>query len=238
MIKEAINKLLYAVFPRRCELCGEVCELDAVQCEECRELERISGMLCKICGKPKDICTCKEEKTKLPEYKAFIAPYYYENNIKAGVIRFKEYGFPELAKAMGREISKQIDDYYGDIQFDCITYVPMTKKKVKKRGYNQAELLANELSACTCIPVEALIEKISDTPDQKKGNAKKRAMNLHGALDLAENTDVYDKTILLIDDIKTTGATLNECAYVLNAYGAKAVYAATFCMTKRKKNGK
>ncbi len=237
MIKEAINKLSYALFPKRCELCGEVCELDAIRCEECEKLERISGELCRICGNPKAQCSCKN-KNKKPEYKAFIAPFYYENSITAGVIRFKEYNYPELSKAMAREMSEHIDDYFGDIDFDCITFVPMTKKKQQNRGYNQAELLANEVSLNTGIPVCNLLEKVMRTPDQKRGNAKQRAVNLHGAFDLIEGEDVDDKTILLVDDIRTTGSTISECAYVLNAYGAQAVYALALCMTKPKKEEK
>ena len=234
MFKEAMFKLSYAVFPRRCELCGEVCELDEVRCEECRKLERISGKLCRICGYPKENCVCRD-KGKKPEYKGFVAPYFYENSITAGANRLKDYGFPELSKAMGMELAVQIKEQYENISFDCITFVPMTAKKEQKRGYNQAELLANEVSLNTGIPVRSLLEKVMKTPDQKRASAKQRAMNLHGAFDLKEGADADEKTILLIDDIKTTGSTINECAYVLNAYGAKAVYTATFCMTKSEK---
>ena len=237
MISEALGKLSYVLFPNRCELCGEVCELDKLRCEECEKLERISGELCKICGNPKAECDCKN-KNKKPEYKAFIAPFYYENSIRAGVNRFKDYGFPELSKAMGKEMSEHIDDYFGDIAFDCITYIPMSKKKELKRGYNQAELLANEISQNVGIPAVSLLEKVFKTSDQKRGSAKQRAVNLRGAFDLIPNADVDDKVILLIDDIRTTGSTISECAFVLNAYGAKAVYASAFCMAKPKKRKK
>ena len=108
-------------------------------------LKRIEGELCRKCGIPKDICSCKNKRKK-SEYKAFIAPFYYENSISAGANRFKDYGYPELAKAMGKEMSEHIEDYFGDVEFDFITFVPMTKKKQNKRGYNQSELLANEIS--------------------------------------------------------------------------------------------
>lgn len=238
MIKEALEKLSYSIFPKRCELCGDVSELDQSRCEECRALQRVEGKLCEICGNPKDSCNCKDNKTKKPEYKAFIAPYYYENSIRAGANRFKDYGYPELAKAMAKEMKEHIDDNFDGVCFDCITFVPMMKKKEQKRGYNQAQLLANELSALTDIPALPLLEKIMKTPDQKRASAKQRAMNLHGAFDLKEGADVDEKTILLIDDVRTTGSTLNECAYVLNAYGANAVYATSFCMTKSKKTKK
>ena len=234
MFKEAMDKLSYSLFPRRCELCGEVTALDEVRCEECEKLERIDGKLCKICGKPKDDCDCKE-RTRKPEYKAFIAPFYYENSIVAGVNRLKDYGYPELSKAMGYEMAEHIKKFYGNITFDGVTFIPMSKKKELKRGYNQAELLANAVSENIGVPVIGLLEKVMKTPDQKRGSAAERKMNLHGAFDLIQGADVDEKTILLIDDIRTTGSTLNECALVLNAYGAKAVYAAAFCMAKSKK---
>ena len=234
MIKEVTEKLLYALYPRRCSLCGEVVALDEELCGECLGAEMIEGELCRVCGNPKKECSCTK-KTKIPEYKAFIAPYYYENSISAGANRFKDYGFPELSEAMGEKLSQQIENYYNKIEFDCITFVPLTKKKLRKRGYNQAQLLADEVSKHINIPSAKLLSKIRSTPQQKRISANQRKVNLRGAFDLAEGADVDDKTILLIDDIKTTGSTLNECAFVLNAYGAKAVYAASFCMTKSRK---
>ena len=233
MIKEAKSRLLYAVFPRRCELCGEVAELDEALCEECRGLERMNGELCSRCGNPKAQCSC-DKKTKTPEYKRFVAPYYYEGSVASGVNRFKDYGFPELSKRMGYEMFLQIKEQYGGIHFDAITYVPITEKKERKRGYNQSELLANEISEHMNVPVEKLVSKIRTTPQQKRIGARQRRINLRGSFDLCEGSDVRNKTFLLIDDIKTTGSTMNECAYVLNAYGAEAVYAAAFCMANKK----
>jgi len=234
MIKEALKELSYAVYPKRCELCGEVVAFDEKLCENCLNLELISGELCKKCGNPKAECSCsKHEKT--PEFKAFIAPYYYEESVATAANRFKDFGFPELAYEMGEAMAKQIEIYYKDICFDLITYVPLTKEKLKTRGYNQSELLAKEIEKRLNIPCEELILKIKATPQQKKSSAKQRRTNLRGSFDLKTGIRVEDKTILLIDDIKTTGSTLNECAYVLNAYGARAVYAAAFCMTKRKR---
>lgn len=232
MIKEALDKLSYAVFPKRCELCGEIIELDEIRCEECRSLKRISGELCNKCGNIKSNCRCKRNE-RTPEYKAFIAPFYYEKSVAAAANRFKDYGYPELSKAMGREMAQHISEHFGNIGFDCITFVPMSKKKQEKRGYNQAQLLAEEISIHLGVPSKELIAKTSKTPDQKRQSARERRMNLHGAFDLISGEEVDEKVILLIDDIKTTGSTLNECAYVLNAYGARAVYACTFCMTKK-----
>ena len=233
MIKEALNKISYAVFPKRCALCGEVVSLDEEVCGECRKLERITGELCNKCGNPKADCSC-DKRTKTPEYRRVIAPYYYEGSIAAGANRFKDFGFPELAPKMGEEIFRQIEEQYKGIEFDCITFVPLTKQKQQKRGYNQSELLAREVADRMQLPCIELIAKVRATPQQKTRSAKQRKINLRGSFDLVEGLRIEGKTFLLIDDIKTTGSTLNECAYVLNAYGAKAVYAAALCMTKNK----
>ena len=231
MIREAVHKLSYAVFPKRCALCGEVICLDEELCEECRKLERITGELCNKCGNPKDECAC-DKRAKTPEFKRVVAPYYYDGSIVAGSNRFKDFGFPELAPKMGEEIFFQIEEQYEGIEFDCITYVPLTKKKLLKRGYNQSELLAREVAGHMQLPCIELLAKIRETPPQKTRSARQRKINLRGSFDLVDGLRIEGKTFLLIDDIKTTGSTLNECAYVLNAYGAKAVYAAAFCMTK------
>jgi ComF family protein len=231
MIKEALKELSYAVFPKRCELCGEVVELDAKLCEDCMKSERITGKLCNKCGKPKEDCSC-DKRTRTPEYKRVIAPYYYEGSIAAGANRFKDYGFPELGLKMSEEIISIIDEQYKEIEFDIVTFVPLTNEKLKKRGYNQSELLAKKIAEHMILPCLELVSKIRETPQQKRSNARQRRVNLRGSFDLAKDIRVENKTILIIDDIKTTGSTLNECAYVLNAYGAKAVYAAAFCMTK------
>ena len=233
MIKEALITLAYALFPKRCGLCGEVILLDKKLCDECDNRKRISGELCKKCGAPKSECKCLPNE-RTPEFKAVIAPYYYEGSVAAGVNRFKDSGYSELADEMAERIFEHISEYYKDIHFDFITYVPITKKKENKRGYNQARLLAEGISKRMNVECAELILKIKATPQQKKSSAKQRRINLRGSFDLNESASVMGKTVLIIDDIKTTGSTLNECAYVLNAYGAEAVYAAAFCMTKKK----
>lgn len=233
MIKSALDALSYAFFPKRCELCGEVICLDEVRCDSCKSAERITGDLCEKCGRSRLDCECGS-KTSKPEYKAIAAPYYYENSIKTAVNRFKDYKYTELKFKMAEEISNCIKERFGEITFDIITYVPMTKSKERKRGYNQSKLLAQEVSKNLCLAFCDCLVKVRETSQQKRSGAAKRRINLHGAFDLKNGADVKGKTILIIDDVKTTGSTLNECSFVLNGYGAKAVYAAAFCVTNKK----
>ena len=124
---------------------------------------------------------------------------------------------------------------FGDVKFDVITCVPQTKKKRRKRGYNQSALLAKQISHELSVPFnELLLFKTRETADQHDLRGKDRLKNLKNAF-AAENEDaVKDKTILLCDDIKTTGATLNECRKTLLKAGAKAVCCATIAVTPEK----
>ena len=230
MINAAFKRLLYAFFPRRCELCGEVVSLKRTRCEACENAKRISGKTCPKCGDVKEKCRCEKDKFS-PQYKAIAARYYYKDSIKAGIVRFKNFGFTELDKAIGGEIAETVKERFGDVKFDLITSVPLTKKKLRKRGYNQSELLAKEVSRRLGIPYEALLDKIRETKAQRFSSARERRVNIYGAFDIKDGVDVEGKTVLLIDDVKTTGSTLSECAAMLKGYGAKGVYAAAFAIT-------
>ncbi len=225
MIKEVIRKISYCIFPRRCDLCGEVTAIDETRCENCSQCHSIKGEICELCGREKDKCRCRNGK---PEYKSVVAPYYFEENMVNAIHRFKFRGYKELADGMGKEIAECVRCRYNEISFDCVTYVPLTEKRVKKRGYNQSQLLAASVSGELGLPCEELLIKIADNNSQRSQNAKQRKMNVFGVYDVKENANVKNKTILLIDDVKTTGSTLSECAKMLKGYGAKNVYAAVF----------
>lgn len=230
MIKSVLKLLLYAVYPRRCELCGEVTPLDKARCDACESAERIKGKICPKCALEKDKCKCESDRFK-PQYKELAAVYYYKDSIKTAVTRLKNAGFTELSGPIGAEIAEAVDKRFGDISFDLVTSVPLTKKKLRKRGYNQSELLAIEVSKRIGVDYAPLLEKIIETKSQRFSSARERRVNLYGAFDLRSGADVKDKTILIVDDVKTTGSTLSECAAMLKGYGAKAVYAAAFAAT-------
>lgn len=225
--KQALNRIGDALFTRRCRICGEVVELDSDFCEKCDRVERIALPRCDYCGASKDCCNCKKHKN---EYKRIIAPFYYEDSIENAVNRCKSSNMPFLAKEFARQISISCKEEYCDIHFDCITFVPMTGFDSFKRGFNQSQLIAKELSSLICVDSVKLLKKIRRTKPQKTQRARQRKVNVYGAFDLIDKDFVKDKTILLVDDVKTTGSTLNECAKMLKIYGAKDVYCAVFAL--------
>jgi ComF family protein len=112
-------------------------------------------------------------------------------------------------------------------RFDLIVPVPLHPARQRERGFNQAGLLAKLLARQSSIPVKPLLERIRYTNTQTALDRSERMENLHNAFRLRKNADVRGLRMLLVDDVLTTGATLNECARVLKRAGALSVHAAT-----------
>lgn len=220
-----------AVFTNRCSLCGDVIEFDKDVCDNCKNAKRIEPPVCLKCGCEKLECVCKKSK-KSPEYKAVIAPFYYQDSICASVLNLKMNGMKFLANKQGKEISKCVQKYYELVDFDFVTYIPMRNYDEKFRGFNQAELFAKVVSNECNLNLNGTLIKKRKTKIQKRQKASERYVNMYNAFDLQDNVDVTDKIILLIDDVKTTGATLSSAAMTLKAYGAKEVYCAVFAIVK------
>lgn len=231
-LKIVFGKFLDFIFTKRCEFCGEVIEYDAVICDECRKLPINKEPLCESCGVSKLRCNCDKKKH---EYKQIVAPYIYEDKVKTAIHNFKTVSMPFLSNRFAKDIAKCVKSNYKDISFDYITFIPVSKKTFKKRDYNQAYLIATKLSKLLDVEVLDILVKVSKTKPQKSLSAKERKVNVYGAFDLKDKSAVKDKTFLIIDDVKTTGSTLNECSKMLNIYGAKAVYAATLAVAPPKK---
>lgn len=231
----AVNRLSVALFPKRCEFCGEVIEFDRSICSECEDLPKIKAPLCDSCGCSKDDCVCKKNKN---EYKRIIAPYYYRDTVVTAIHRYKESEMDFLSSRFSRDMAVCIRENYGDISFDAVTFVPMRAWDKIKRGYNQSEILAKEISRTIDVPPVDILVKTVRTKPQKKRSASERKVNVFGVFDVKDKAYVQDKTFLLIDDVKTTGSTLNECAKMLKIYGAKAVYCAALAIVNNKNDAK
>lgn len=232
MMNALFDKLKILLFPKRCKICGEVVEFDKTICDDCKNLPVINPPFCLKCGCNKKECVCKKRKKREKEYKAVIAPYYYQDSIKKGVLNFKMHDMPKLANSYGIEIAKVVKEYYSAVDFDFVTFVPMRKSDVFNRGFNQAELLAEVVSKECNIPLVDVLYKARKTKKQKRQHGNDRFVNMYNAFKIKENVDVTNSKILLIDDVKTTGATLSSASLTLKAYGAKEVYCASFAITK------
>lgn len=227
------DRALCAIFPRRCVYCGAVIRPERTVCNRCvEELPRIVPPICLLCGHEKADCTCKHKKQK---YKAICAPFYYEDTIVKAVHRYKFEDRDFLAEPYARNMAAAVRREFSDIAFDTVTFVPFTKEQARTRAFNPSELLARHTAKESKLPCETLLQKLYETEPQHSLKSSARSGNVLGVYDVAPNVSVEGKTVLLVDDIKTTGATLSECSKMLLLGGAEAVYCCTFAVTRHKK---
>lgn len=233
-MKKFAENLIYSLLPRRCAYCGKVILPGRMSCHKCEnELPRVTGITCKKCGREKDKCNCKGAEKN---YNSIAAPFYFEGCVRKGVHAFKFRNGLRNAEAYSFEMSETVKERFGDVDFDYITEVPMTKKSRKKRGYNQCFHLAKGISENLGIEHKPdVLSKIYDTKIQHETKYYLRKGNLTGVFDVPNPSDVKDKTILLCDDISTSGETFNECAKMLWLHGAKEIYCIALAVTVYKK---
>lgn len=220
--------LSWIFFPERCEICGEIKPFLKPYCPKCGlDTKVIGDSACPDCGHEK--CMCHTDAyTALPH---FSAVYYYEGQIKRSLLKFKFNGDSSYADIFGKAMAKRIKESYGETHFDAVCFVPMTKSAERKRGYNQSELLAAKVADELNLPVVSCLEKLRNSPKQKDLTAAERTENIKGSFGITNKTKIKGKTIILCDDIKTTGATLRECSDMLFNAGAKDVYCLCLALT-------
>ncbi|MGB9679527.1 MAG: ComF family protein [Thermoanaerobacteraceae bacterium] len=221
------------LFPPKttCIICGENIK-SGYLCENCEhKLEFIHGNICNICGKPienKGICSDCNSYGHI--FKKNRSVFEYKGVIKDLIARFKYFKERDLADFFAQYIKEVIEEENWPI--DLIIPVPLHKAKLDERGYNQSELLAREISYKLDILMSKALRRIRNTPTQTDLHREERIKNVKGAFNVTYKNAVENKKILLIDDVITTGATLDECARVLKEYGAEDIYVATIARGK------
>lgn len=232
MNRKRIKKaLLDIIFTRRCGICGDICNINESLCEGCaEEANRIDGLICYKCGLEKDNCNCRSNRFLF--YESICAPFHYRGGAQKAIFRLKFRNRQDLADNLAEEMAKCVRKRYAGYDFDLCTFMPSHTTTLKERGYNQAELLARSLSDKLGIPCHSLIQKDFETPAQHTLPLYKRTGNLAGALSFDESSeiDVKDMRILLCDDIKTSGRSLDECTKILLFKGAAEVRCVTVCI--------
>lgn len=237
IVKFIKDTVLWLFLTEHCRYCNTLIGKGDEICADCREsLPRVTGERCRFCGAGKERCGCKKHHMG---YDGITSPFYYEDGIKSGIQRLKFNGKEHLAYALAEDMAKSLKSDFCEMKFDLICFVPFTALQKIRRNYNQSELLAEHLSKMLDIPLKRILVKLFETNTQHSMNVRNRRGNVFGVYDVKEGADVKDKTILLVDDIRTTGATLDECAWILKIRGAKEVYCVTAALTgKNKDNNK
>ncbi len=233
-LTDLADRLLTALYPKRCALCGRVIMPAVDMCRDCAQtVPRVLPPVCKLCGRGKAECLCKNFRFY---YSGLAAPFYYEDAVRRCIHQFKFYGKTQNAGMLGKAMAETVCREFEGKVFDYITGVPITKKSLKNRGFNQSKLLASEIGKVLAIETaHDLLVKIYDTPAQHTINSSMRRGNLVGVFDVANPQAIINKTILICDDVATTGSTINECAKMLLLGGAKEVYCVTAAVTRKAK---
>lgn len=185
-----------------------------------------------ICGK------CRSDLPQLTHsihrgecYEACYAAYYYEAAVAESVKRFKFAGRQQYAQLYGRILAMLI--LRERIEFDILSWVPISDKRAKQRGYRQSKLIAQAIARELNIEAVQTLEKVKDNPAQSTlKKPKERKENVQGVYHAIDEETILKKRILLVDDVITSGATLSECARTLKKAGAKSVVCITLAATR------
>lgn len=227
-ISEHIDSFRAAVYPDRCHFCGRVVSHKVNVCEACKkQVKVISGARCLSCGNMKKDCKCKGRANF---YNGIVAPFRYEGVVRKGISLWKFRSAERNVNFFANTVVFAMKDVYADMKFDVITFIPQTEKEREEREYNQGEQLASAIGEKINTPVIPLLVKICETKRQHKLPLISRSGNVFGVFECCNKNKIVGKNILLVDDIKTSGSTLNECAKMLRIHGAASVYCAVIAV--------
>lgn len=223
---KAKNVFLDALFPEdiKCILCDkDISNPDNPICNECLKEDIFnSGARCQVCDdsikEGNIICdNCKQNKRY---FEKCVCPFVYKDKIRKSILKFKSDNGLYLAKHYAKFMYEQLEK--ENIKFDIIVPVPSHKSTISKRGYNPAKVLADQISSLSGKPVKEVLVKNIKTKNQKLLSASLRQENLKDSIVLTDKSAIKNKTILLVDDVVTTCATINTCSNLLVT--AKKIY--------------
>ena len=233
--RECIPPLLDICYPRRCGGCGgDTAGSEGHLCWDClASAVYITDPMCSRCGDPVDGLVehdfeCGWCRRTHPAFDAARSALRFRGPIRDAMHRFKYNRATHLSADLGGLLAGCVHAHFGTERFDSITYVPLHTTKARERSYNQSRLLAGELGRRLNVPVvHKAIERVRFTRTQTRLNADERKQNVRGAFRAAMPGWIDGRRWLLVDDVMTTGATVDECARVLKEHGAIAVTVVT-----------
>ena len=205
--------LLDFFFPRHCPFCGRIVGKE---------------LLCGACEKA--LPYCREVRTG--SFGRCAAPLYYEGAVREAILAFKFKGKLEVLDCFGSLMAQTAAEAFSG-EFDAVTWAPVSRKRLRQRGYDQARLLCASLCVDWHVEPQETLRKVRDNPAQSGlEDAAARRANVLGVYEAVKPADIAGKRFLLVDDILTTGATLGECVRVLKAAGAADVVCLTLAAVR------
>ena len=224
MVLSWLGEVLY---PSKCILCGRV----------------LGKQETDLCGKCRINAPCYPYSRAKPAPKgilnlrfldSFTSVWYYEDDVRRSIHRFKFCRAAHLSAGYGRMVAMRLEESFPE-GFDYLTWVPVSTLRRMRRGYDQAELLARAVGRELRFPPVRLLKKIRNTrPQFKQATPEARRANVAGAYAPYENMDLAGKRVVLLDDIYTTGATASECGRILRQMGAGEVHIVTIAAALRR----
>jgi ComF family protein len=237
---EHFDWLVDWLYPPRCRACGgRIQGRDAEYfCSGCRgHIQLVSHPLCKVCGRPfpdasgdDHTCgACLERKPYFVSARAWACyPREEQHPLRQVVQKFKYGRKVSLGKPLGRLLARGCDAFLSEIQVDLVVPVPLHPKRLRWRGFNQSVLLARQIGRAYKVSIDPFVLMRSrETAAQTQLAEDERLKNVRGAFALNPQRSVKQKSILLVDDVYTSGATVNECSRTLKRGGAKQVFVLT-----------
>ena len=224
---DAFFELLY---PPKCIVCEEPI-LEYGYCESCKgKVKTISADMCLSCGCEKKKCECNK---KVYHFDGITAPFFNSDYAQMAVYDLKFKGNFNCLRTFSKEMAACVRKSFGIENIDCICYVPASKETLYKRGFNQSELFAKEIASLLKIKLKRnLIHKKKTVKTQHRNKTvADRYNNVRNGFKVTEQLN--GKNVLLVDDIKTTGATIDECSRQLKFAGAEKVYCIVALITEK-----
>jgi len=234
------------IYPPRCAICQEFLWKDRAQknqeellfCQPCFDgFSEITSPLCTVCGRPfaskvEEDHPCEDCLRKTLFYDMVRAPYLYEGGIMEAIHQFKYAGRTHLADSLGPLLAFFVNEWM-DTTLECLTIpVPLYPKRLREREFNQSLLLARHVASLLGTELDFLsLRRIRYTQPQTGLRSEERRRNVRKAFEITNREAVKGRNVLLVDDVTTTGNTLNECARVLKRAGSKGVFGLVLART-------
>ena len=232
-----LRRILDFIFPASCSYCRSPVGDSSVPyfCSDCwADFSLITGPVCPCCGNPYASLEalihspdheCGACRLRPPKYDQALSVGYFEGALREAIHQFKYRPCRSLGKPLSDWMARNVKVISG---IDVIMPVPLHTKRLRQRGFNQALLLAHQMSEVNAIPLSYdNLVRIRPTRPQVELSGEERIRNVSGAFSVNHSGEIKDKRVLLVDDVFTTGATMNECASVLRRAGAEGVTALT-----------
>ncbi len=238
-LRRAAGALLGVVFPGDCQTCGETLS-EATRIPICAKclgaFQRICAPLCAVCGRPlgpwmtagPEVPRCHLCRRKAYSFDRARSFAVYDEALVRAITLLKYEAVMPLAGWFAARLEEMVREVGSDLEADVIVPVPLHRSRLRERGYNQAELLARPLARRLGLPMRSeLLVRIKPRPDKLKLTRHERWNTVRGAYAAREGARIDNLRVMLVDDVFTTGATLDACSRALRRGGAKQVVGVT-----------